>query len=145
MKSAAPGPSTSPAEVTNVSPHKESDGGMKISSGSSTRPCRLSGNAVSKMSPELRSNAERISEDERERGSIGNRLRVKPLCPEVAHHHQLRNTRLQGSTPAASKSPIYLCVNNLIGRLAGSRRVHHKTAHRLGVCLPVTRTRRHTR
>src|SRR5438105_4448260 len=50
-----------------------------------------------------------------------------------------------GSTPAASKSTIYLCVNNLIGRVAGSHRLHHKTAYGLGVFLPVTKTPRHTR
>ena len=60
----------------------------------------LSSGAVSKMmSPKLGS-MQGIPGDERERGSIGNRLRIKPLCPAVARHHQLRNTRLQGSIPS---------------------------------------------
>jgi hypothetical protein len=39
---------------------------------------------------------QRIPGDERERGSLGNRLRVKPLCPEVARHQPVRKTRSIG-------------------------------------------------
>src|SRR5580704_3048782 len=49
-----------------------------------------------------------------------------------------------GATPAASKSAIYFCLNDLTGRLAESRRPHYKTAYRLGVFLTMATAAKHT-
>src|SRR5216684_3787389 len=66
-----------------------------------------------------------------DRRRAANHCPIKPLAPEVARINHLANPLKKGSTPAASKSTIYLCINNLLGRLAGSRRLHYKTAYTL--------------
>jgi hypothetical protein len=55
----------------------------------------------------------RIPGDERERGGLGNRLRLKPLRPEVARHHQFGNIREKGSRPVTHPTKLVLSARLL--------------------------------